>query len=453
VARPTDEQHGKFLMAVAFCLALLAYYSLVLRTPSMRGAALSRVLWAFYLALGLAGSVILLADGIPTVYPPNYLSTLFLTACVLLCIWAFGEVRDIDIARFRPTHSIVRPIENVLIASQLFSIVYFLPFALAALQGDPRAIRFDMAETMERLAAYGLVNTFAGHASHLFTASLALAFLRLGAADGTGRNLVRAGLLALASLSWVIYVLAYAGRDGVIFWGMNAIALYFLFRLRMAPRDRTRVVAVVPIVGAALLVPMFIITVARSFMGDGGGFWSLFEYFGAQVQNFSDYSSLERPRTNGLRTLPLFHSLACNLVGAQCETWPDIQGEVFDAYLLQGKEPWLFGTFVSDLVGDFGYLGTFVAVGLFAAVARIVCGYRRRGKSMSLSRLFFILLLFQIPFWGVFYFRLSIANGYLVVNAALCLAVFLLERIAGAKRRKLVRDVQQKPASMNVDVR
>jgi oligosaccharide repeat unit polymerase len=181
---------------------------------------------------------------------------------------------------------------------------------------------------------------------------------------------------------------------------MNAVALYFLFRLRMAPRDRARIVAVVPIVGAVLFVPMFIITVARSFMGDGGGFWSLFEYFGAQVQNFSDYSSLDRPETNGLRTLPLFYAQACNLVGEECETWSDIQGEVFEAYLSQGKEPWLFGTFVSDLVGDFGYVGTLIAVCLFAIVARSVCSYKRRGRSLSLSRLFLILLLFQIPFWG-----------------------------------------------------
>jgi oligosaccharide repeat unit polymerase len=426
-------------MAVVFCFALLVYYGIALRAPSMRGAALSRVLWAFYLALGLAGSVIFFADGIPTVFPPNYFSTLFLTACILLCVWAFSNVRDIEAARLCPAPGIVRQIENVLIASQLFSILYFLPFALAALQGDPRAIRLDMSETMERLAAYGLVNTFAGHASHLFTASLALAFLRLSATERAGRNLTRAVLLVCASLSWVVYVLAYAGRDGVIFWSMNAVALYFLFRLRMAPSDRARIVGIAPVVGAVLFVPIFIITVARSFMGDGGGFWSLFEYFGAQVQNFSDYSSLDRPQTNGLGTLPLFYAQACNLIGAQCETWSDIQGEVFEAYLSQGKEPWLFGTFVSDLVGDFGYVGTLIAVCLFAIVARSVCGYKRRGRSLSLSRLFTILLLFQIPFWGVFYFRFAIANGYLVVNAVLCLVVLLLERIAAAHRRSASR--------------
>jgi hypothetical protein len=134
MAYSTDERHGKLVMALAFCFALLLYYGIALRAPSMRGAALSRVLWGFYLALGLAGSVIFIADGIPTVYPPNYLSTLYLTACILLCVWAFGNVRDTEVAHIRPAQSIVRPIENILIACQLFSILYFLPFALAALQ-------------------------------------------------------------------------------------------------------------------------------------------------------------------------------------------------------------------------------------------------------------------------------------------------------------------------------
>jgi hypothetical protein len=164
----------------------------------------------------------------------------------------------------------------------------------------------------------------------------------------------------------------------------------------------------------------------------------LFEYFGAQIQNFSDYSTLDRPRTYGLRTLPLLYGPVCELLGAQCETWPDIAGEVFDDYLLQGKEPWLFGTFVSDFVGDFGYVGAFFLILLIAGVANLVCGYARRGLELTLSRLLVIILLFQIPFWGVFYFRFSIANGFLVVNAGLCFGVLVLERIVRANRGRLV---------------
>jgi len=425
-------------MAILFSLGLIFYFVAFLRMPSLTGAALSQSLWALYFLLGLSGSLILVADGIPTVFPPNYFSTLYLTACVLICIWAFRNVRVVDVARLSVPEAVARPVENFLIAIQFFSMVFFLPFAGEALRVDSNAYRLGLEDVMEVLASSGIVNTIAGHAGHLFTASLLLAMLRLSPTVETGRNVRRAVLLICASFSWVVYVLAYAGRDGVVYWGLTAVALYFLFRQRLAPRDKAFIAWMAPAIGAVLLIPMVIITVARFFSEGGGGLWSLFEYFGAQIQNFSDYSTLDRPTTYGLRTLPLFYGQVCELLSGQCQTWPDIAGEVFDEYLVQGKEPWLFGTFVSDFIGDFGYIGAFLIIFLIAVVANFVCGYARRGFDLTLSRLLVIILLFQIPFWGVFYFRFSIANGFLVVNAGLCLGVFVLERIVRANRARLV---------------
>lgn len=424
-------------MALLFLLLLVWYFVVALSARSMKGAALSQALWALYALLGLSGSVILLADGIPTVFPPNYASTLYLTSCVLLCVWAFRNVRVLDVAVLALREEVVRTVENFLIAIQILSIAFFLPFAIEALRGDPNAYRLALAEGMEVFASFGILNTIAGHASHLFVVSLVLAFMRLGPTVLIGRNVLRAAMLASASLSWVVYVLAYAGRDGVVYWGLTAAAVYFLFRCRVAARDKAFIARVAPLIVAALILPMASITVARFFSGNGGGYWSLFEYFGAQIQNFSDYSSMERPTTGGLRTLPLVYRQVCYFFDQDCGTWAEIEGEVFNEYLLQGKEPWLFGTFVSDLVGDFGYGGAFLLICAFAAVTNRVCSYARRGLELTLSRLLVIVLLFQVPFWGVFYFRFSIVNGYLVVNSALCFGVFLLERLLRARGASL----------------
>jgi oligosaccharide repeat unit polymerase len=424
-------------MAILFTAGLLLYLVVFLRSRSTKGAALSQVLWTEYFLLGVSGSLILVTGGIKTVYPPNYLSTLYLTACILLCVWAFRNVRIADVARLSVPEQVVRPIENFLIAVQSFSILFFLPFASEAVRGDSNVYRLELADTMETLAAFGAVNTVAGHASHLFTATLVLAFLRLSPTAESGRNVFRAVLLACASLSWIVYVLAYAGRDGVVYWGLTAAALYFLFRQRLASRDKALIARMAPVIGGAMLFPMVVITAARFFSGDSGGFWWQFEYFGAQIQNFSDYWSIDRPRTDGLRTFPFLYAPACELLSARCETWPDIAGDVFDEYLIQGKEPWLFGTFVSDFVGDFGHIGAFVLISFFAAATSVVCSSKRRGTNLTLSRLLVIILLFLVPFWGVFYFRFSIANGFLLVNAGLCLAVFVLERVFRANRRAL----------------
>jgi oligosaccharide repeat unit polymerase len=406
----------------------------------MQGAVLSRILWGTYILLGLSGSVVLVASLIPTVYPPNYLSTLFLAVCILTCIWAFRNVRADDVAPLAPGRFAVRSVENFLIAFQGFSIIFFLPFAVQALSGDPGEFRLALEDTQDILTSYGILNTIASHASHLFTASLVLAFLRLSSTDAVDRDIVRVGVLVVCSLSWVIYVLAYAGRDGIIYWVMTAAVVYLLFRQRLSPRDRARIARIAPWVGIVLFLPVFRITVSRFFGYDGGGFTSLFEYFGAQIQNFSDYSSLERPRTDGLMSLPKFYGALCEAVSASCATWPDSRPQVFEEYLLQGKEPWLFGTFVSDLVGDFGYLGTLLIICGFAAVVDFTCRYRQRGLRLSLSRLLFILLLFQVPYWGVFYFRFSIINGYLVVNSVLCLVLHFLEVASRGRRQpKFVR--------------
>ncbi len=57
--------------------------------------------------------------------------------------------------------------------------------------------------------------------------------MRLAQPRGQGRNVPRALLLILASLSYVIYILAYVGRDGVVYWVMTALAVFVVFRVHM----------------------------------------------------------------------------------------------------------------------------------------------------------------------------------------------------------------------------
>lgn len=47
---------------------------------------------------------------------------------------------------------------------------------------------------------------------------------------------------------------------------------------------------------------------------------------------------------------------------------------------------------------------------------------------MTLARLMGILLLFLVPYWGVFYFRFSIINVFIFVNLAFITALAWLEQ-------------------------
>ena len=415
-------------MAALFVLGLSSYYWLVLRRQ--KGAVLAVLLWFLYVTLGLSGVFIALTEGILPIFKPNYLSTLVLLIGITLSISGFLRFRVQNLSEIFGNIRGQKLIENFLICSQLLAIGFFLPFAISSLTGDPNENRLLLDAKIEVLGSYGMINTLAGAASQLFSVSLVLAFIRLASKKNQGHNSLRATFLVLSSFSYVIYILAYVGRDGVVYWLMTAVALYFVFRSHLGPVDKKRIIKFGIIGAVAVLVPFGVISVYRFADSDLSLGWSLFEYFGAQIHNFSDYSSIDRPITFGVQNFPMFVSGGCAVVGLDCSSWANVRDVVFDAYLKQGKAPWVFGTFVSDFVGDFGNIGTLIILFIFSRFSSSVCAGGQSGHSYSFARLLLILFLFSIPYWGVFYFRFSIINGYIIVNLLFILFVALLQHRA-----------------------
>lgn len=422
-------------MAALFCLGLLLYHVAVFRGRRRSQSDLAQLLWFMYLGLGFSGMFLAATEVLVPVFPPDYASAMFLLLCVLISISGFLAFRAqhvryaIDALRGQGL------IETVLIVSQAYAIVFFLPFAVSSLVGDAHQNRLDLVNKMEILGSYGLFNTLAGAASQLFGASLVMACVRLSQPEGQGGNRLRAATLILASLSYVIYILAYVGRDGVVYWLMTAMAVFLVFRTHILATLRRQLVVLGSTIAAVMMLPFIAITAARFVDSDYGAAWSILDYFGSQIHNFSDYSSIDRPLTLGIMNFPMFLGAACSLtVGVGCENWEDLKPFIFDQYLAQGKEPWLFGTYVSDFVGDFGYLGTLVLLSIFALVCHAACRTRGGRRPMTIARLLLVLFCFLVPYWGIFYFRFSIINGFIVVNLAFILGVSLLQRLAPASQ-------------------
>lgn len=416
-------------MAAIFVFGLIIYYWIVLRRHARNGSALAMLLWILYLGLGISGVFLALTEGIQPIFEPNYLSTLVLFVGIILSISGFLQFRVQSISQVFGKIYGQKIIENLLIASQLLAMGYFLPFAISSLMGDANENRLLLIEKMEVMSSFGLINTLAGAASQLFSSSLVLAFIRLVPEENQGRNVFRAFLLVLSSLSYVIYILAYVGRDGVVYWLMTFIMVYVIFHSHLDPVDRRKISLFGLLTAIIILIPFGVITIARFFDAEQGAGWSFFEYFGAQIHNFSDYSSIDRPITYGVQSFPIFINGGCAVVGLDCPSWLDIKDVVFDDYLNQGKAPWLFGTFVSDFVGDFGNLGALALLLVFSIFCVKMCSAINFNNSFSFSRLLLILFLFLIPYWGVFYFRFSIINGYIVVNLVFIMFVAMLQRI------------------------
>lgn len=416
-------------MGALFCLGLLLYAPVVFRRRAASSPVLAKLLWLIYFCLGTSATVIAVTDVLRPVFPPNYPAALFLTLCILIGISGFLGFRARDVGSVITSIRGQRMIEGVLIGTQLYTTLFFLPFAVSSLVGDAHENRLDLANKMELLGSYGIFNTVAGAVGQLFWASLVLACVRLSQPEGRGRSVPRACLLIFTSLSYVIYILAYVGRDGIVYWLMTALAVFMVFRGHMPPHLRRQIVTLGTTIGALMLLPFIAITVARFVDAEHGSAWSILDYFGSQINNFGDFSTIDRPMTLGVMNFPMFIGAACSVAElAGCENWEDLKGIIFDQYLAQGKEPWLFGTYVSDFVGDFGYLGTLVLLSVFALLCHVACRTQHGRRPMTIVRLLLVMFFFLVPFWGVFYFRFSIANGFIVVNLAFIAFVWLLQK-------------------------
>ena len=403
-------------MAALFFLGLLTYYLIVVRRHVKDGAVLAGILLLMYAALGVSGIIIAVTEGILPIFKPNYLSVLVLLVGIIFSISGFIRFRTQNISQIFGNIRGQKLIENILICTQFLAIGFFLPFAVSAITGDPNENRLLISDRIESLGSYGMINTLAGAASQLFSVSLVMAFIRLASTKNQGRNSLRASLLILSSLSYVIYILAYVGRDGVVYWIMTSVALYFVFRSYLGRAEKKRIRFFFLIGAIAVLIPFGVISASRFANSDLSLGWSFFEYFGAQIHNFSDYSSIDRPISLGIQNFPMFVSGGCQVMGLDCPSWSNVRDVVFDAYLKQGKAPWVFGTFVSDFVADFGNIGTLIILFVFSRFCSSLCAGGQSGQLYSFARLLLILFLFLIPYWGVFYFRFSIINGYIIVN-------------------------------------
>lgn len=415
-------------MAILFTTGLIAYYFIFLRPLAKKEATLAMLLWFTYFLLGLSASYIQLTELFKPVFEPNYLSVFILLISVVISIAGFSAFRARDLQKLFVETKNRRLIENVLIFSQIYSIAFFLPFAADSFSGNINENRWMLADKMDQLGSYGIFNTLASVGSHLFTASLVLAFLRFGPSEKQGRNIRRGVILLVTSLSYVVYILAYVGRDGVVYWLMNVAMVFLLFRHHITASDKRALGYIISLLMMPLILAFIFITMARFVDTEGGAVAGLFDYFGSQINNFSDYFSMERPMTYGVANFPLFAEWGCRLLDLNCLTWTSIKTDVFNAYLEQGKAPWFFATYISDFSADFGVVGSLIFITLLSLLCAWLCYRPRIHTGITLSRLLLMLFLFQVPYWGVFYFRYGITNGFIIYNLLLIVFVASLNR-------------------------
>lgn len=213
--------------------------------------------------------------------------------------------------------------------------------------------------------------------------------------------------LLFSSFSFTFMTLMFAGRDGIVFWVMDAIIFYYFFRDSYAEEVKKKVKKGSIVVFIIILIPFLTISVAR-FLTAGS----------------SSFSESITPFISYIGQSPHIFCQSFYVDGADIRgtDYRNLSRDVIDNF--QVYLGWTFGTFVKPMIWSFGKYGTIAVALLFNISARLLS--KMHNKKNDVWSLFIIIMLYQIPYWGVFYYRYSINNMEIVYSlfAIICFIMY-----------------------------
>lgn len=373
-------------------------------------------LFIVYLIMALSSLVLEGSEFFPKAFNYSLESMLYLSLCFFIVFWGFAGYCGVDLKYIRIKNTkLFNLVEYLLIWGGVGAIVFFLPFAYKQMQGDIHANRVLVSDYAQvTLASYGIINSFFSLIANLFILSIFLSFINHN--RGYSR---KAFWLFVSSLSYVFYVLAYVGRDGVVYWIMSFIFVFLLMKDFLPERKRRKLRTLFAGLFLILMIPFAIISTARFGQTQEGVYWYFLEYMGQQIKSFSDAYQVGSPITYGHNTFPLYTKVLSN-IGALPDGDEKIN-EYKHSFEELGVKPQVFKTYVGSFLISFGKLGTIAILLLLSILTRSIIKKIRRTDTLDLHDLILFVLLYQIPLWGVFYFRLYSANYYIIFMVILCL--------------------------------
>lgn len=234
----------------------------------------------------------------------------------------------------------------------------------------------------------------------------------------TDRNRRRSWLLFITSLSFVLYTLNVAGRDGIVIWVISYSALLALFYPFLDAQTK-RLQGIAFVGGGAVTVPIFLLISIQRF-GGGGALnadvvLSIFDYLGQQLYELS--SRLDK------LTGTQYHGDPRTIIPVLVGLWDALLGQAsasLNRYDLRiesmasGLDTYRFTYFVGDIITETGLIGLTAFTVLTAWILRMSLVLRAR--VISLPRLILAFSWSMVVIVGVFYFYYgqAVGNVYLI---------------------------------------
>jgi oligosaccharide repeat unit polymerase len=333
----------------------------------------------------------------------EYFSSIFIFIILLFAfIYPFCSFKEHKIERIIiPGANLLRITAITIVLLSFISIIVLLP---AAIRTFSYVNLSDARELGRQIEDGGLLVTIASTSSYLYSIAIILYFIY----RAKGTNKVLANLLIISSLSYVIHVFTYAGRDGVVFWFFSFLASFGFFK-KFLPEKDTKIEKVVLSLFIIIALPFFW-AITRDRFSDNP-FAGILSYIGQPLPNFALFYDADYPVSNGA-SFPLFR----RIFGLE----PIVNETVFYG----GTNSYVFGTFLKSFITNVDIFVTLL-IGTFMGLF-FVRNFNRRNKSNFYFYQFFIYFLyFQIFSQGVFYFRLySIAGNFFVILSFLLFYAF-----------------------------
>lgn len=387
----------------------------------------SRIVVGIYFLMFLCSFMlsILLNDGF--FLSDNLIEMSFFSFSIYLIVLPFLYIRTDKISTIVvPSLNFLRCLEFLLIVASFVAIYYFVGVAYKVLSLE------DLSNFRNNLVVYGhpvitpsLLNTFSGVVATFYLLPMYLFFISLSQA----RNKMISFFLFLSSLSYPFFVLAYFGRDGIVFWLLSFFTFFILFR-RFIETKR-----LMPIYISFFVIfisgSIFFIFISFARFGDiSGVLISVLDYLGQQPKISVRISELDLSFFYGSNSFPLI----AKIIGFDPDILKNNLAKELGADNIHYS--WMFGTMVKGFVLDFGLLGTLVFLCCFCIIS--ICYFKVRSSSFGFMKTFLLLAYSQIVIQGVFYFRQNNDSGnlYLLI---LILMLFLSPFLKGTHHLEIKR--------------
>jgi len=353
-------------------------------------------------------------------YSDNVASAIFFGSAFLISYYPILQFREDGISKIIiPSPFLFNCISWVSLGLSVYAFVYFLPIAISIFGLESNSmVRYEIVAGNHPFIENTIFNTVAGSWATFFLVPMVIGFVNLL----NGRRVLGLSLI-FASSCYVVFVLAYFGRDGVLFW-LLAVVMTFLSLAHLFDDNVKRyVLRVVTAVGVCSIAAFFYITHQR-FSEEGSLLLAVLDYYGQPFINFSRIYGGIDPVWGGFTFGPIY-----TLVHGSPLDPSGLEAQIESL----GSYTWVFGSFVNNLYIDFGSFGTLLLI--FSVVLIAMC-FLSGGRHIRLGSFLFYIFFTQMLVQSVFYFRNynNIGNFYLVAMPIFCGVLNLL-----ASRARLIR--------------